>query len=386
MSFFSKQETRKRNIIFSVICGLAIVAVGFTLFISRASGSYASAEAESMTLSGGASLITDSSASSGTAIAFGSASTSSSTTTTSSSLFQPVSMGLAPYAYLSWGGVDMTTYQNNVGNKNFFAAFILSAGGCTPAWDGDSSLGLNSTTSSTIASQIKTIQSNGGDVAISFGGQSGTELASTCTDATSLANAYQSVATKYGTKHLNFDLENSGNYSSNSVRVQALAALQKTDPSIKVSLTLPVGGSGIPSEALAMVQQMHDGGVIISSVNVMTMYFGVSSSAELSTIKSALASTATQLQGIYSDVSSSDIWKGMGATAMLGTATSTESFSVSDASGLLTYAQQNGLGTLSFWSANRDLPCSGGSGTDVCSGVTQSAYQFGKTMNMSAIE
>lgn len=385
MSFFSKQETRKRNIIFSVICGLAIVVVGFTLFISRASGSYASVEAEEMSLSGGASLISDSSASSGTAIAFGAATTST-TTTTSSSLFQPMSLGLSPYAYLSWGGVNMTTYQNNVGNKNFFAAFMLSAGGCTPAWDGDSSLGLSSSTSSTIASQIQTIQANGGDVAISFGGEGGTELASTCTNATSLAAAYQSIVTKYGTKHLNFDLENSGNYSSNSVRVQALAALQKADPSIKVSLTLPVSESGIPSEPLAMVQQMHDGGVVISGVHVMTMYFGVSASAELATIEQALTSTATQLQNIYSDASSSDIWKGMGAIPQLGTSSGSEAFSISDASGLLTFAQQKGLGTLSFWSANRDQSCSNNSETDSCSGVTQTAYQFGKTMNMSAIE
>ncbi|MET7650376.1 MULTISPECIES: hypothetical protein [unclassified Streptomyces] len=48
---------------------------------------------------------------------------------------------------------------------------------------------------------------------------------------------------------------------------------------------------------------------------------------------------------------------------------------VADFRTILAYAQQRHLGRLTFWSVNRDRPCTGG-GADTCSGVSQQPRDF----------
>ena len=42
---------------------------------------------------------------------------------------------------------------------------------------------------------------------------------------------------------------------------------------------------------------------------------------------------------------------------------------------MLAYAQQHHLARFTFWSANRDRPCTG-RGADSCSGISQQAWDF----------
>ena len=48
--------------------------------------------------------------------------------------------------------------------------------------------------------QISALQAQGGNVAISFGGEAGGELAQTCTTTSSLTSAYANVVSTYGLK------------------------------------------------------------------------------------------------------------------------------------------------------------------------------------------
>ena len=46
-------------------------------------------------------------------------------------------MAGAPYLYMGWGNPPSpATVMNATGVKSFTMAFILSGGGCYPAWDG----------------------------------------------------------------------------------------------------------------------------------------------------------------------------------------------------------------------------------------------------------
>ena len=59
--------------------------------------------------------------------------------------------------------------------------------------------------------------------------------------------------------------------------------------------------------------------------------------------------------------------------------TSDEVFGLDDAQQLLTWARQNGVGRIAFWSATRDTQCAGGAKTYAssdCSGVVQSAGAY----------
>jgi chitosanase len=65
-----KRMSKKMNLVFALVIGVAVLGVGYTLIVSRAAGPFGSAEAESSTLAG-VTLINDTNASGGKAIAFG---------------------------------------------------------------------------------------------------------------------------------------------------------------------------------------------------------------------------------------------------------------------------------------------------------------------------
>lgn len=95
---------------------------------------------------------------------------------------------------------------------------------------------------------------------------------------------------------LDFDIEGSplNNKASITRRDQALAALQKADPSVQVDFTLPVDPGGQPSNALNLLKDAEAQGVKVSAVNIMTMDFGDGENA-LNDAESAAKGTAKQL-------------------------------------------------------------------------------------------
>src|SRR5256885_16571558 len=75
----------------------------------------------------------------------------------------------APSLYEGWGDPpSVSTVMSATGIKQFTMAFMLSGGGCSPAWDGTRGL-----TGGTDQSTINAIRAAGGAVEISFGGCGG---------------------------------------------------------------------------------------------------------------------------------------------------------------------------------------------------------------------
>jgi hypothetical protein len=69
----------------------------------------------------------------------------------------------------------------------------------------------------------------------------------------------------------------------------------------------------------------------------------------------------------------------MGISSMNGRTDETdETVSLTDFRTILGYAQQHHLSRLTFWSVNRDRPCTTGLDADSCSGVSQSRYAYTK--------
>jgi chitinase len=250
----------------------------------------------------------------------------------------------APYLQISSSDAgDMASDQSATGTKFYTLAFLIPRSGCTPQWeDGGDSVGA-------FASQISSLQSSGGNVAISFGGASGGELAQTCTSASSLTSAYANIVNTYGVNRLDFDIEGGvlGDTASNQRRNQALAALQAQNPAVQVDYTLAVAPNGLPSQELGVLQDAQSKGVKVSVVNIMTMDFGNGENA-LNDALSAAQATAGQLAGLYG-ISTSQAYGMMGLTPIAGQNDDNEYFSQSDASTLENFAASNGVAELSFW-------------------------------------
>ena len=142
----------------------------------------------------------------------------------------------APYLQISSSDAkDMAADMAASGDKFYTLAFLTPKSGCTPEWeDGGDSVGA-------FSSQITALQNAGGNVIISFGGAEGGELAQTCTSVSSLEAAYAKVVSTYHVTRLDFDIEGGvlDNKTANSRRDQALAALQKANPSCAGRLHAP---------------------------------------------------------------------------------------------------------------------------------------------------
>jgi hypothetical protein len=309
-------------------------------------------------------------------------------TTTSTSLLRPYGLGIAPYHYIPWGG-SLDAARTASGINTYVAAFMLGGGSCTPAWDGDSSLGLSSTRANQIATDMAKLRSNGGDALISFGGASGSELALNCSTASALKTAYRSVIDKYGVNKIDFDIEGAtaSNTTANSRRADALLALQQELPGVRIWVTLAVSPSGLDGAGKAIIQQLRDRGVAISGVNIMTMDYGIGSTQMGQVAIQAAQATFNQLKALFPGNSDASIWKSIGLTPMIGkNDTLPETFTLANATELHDFALQKGIGMTSFWNVDRDKSCPYNAGTlsDVCSGVVQSPYQFGQLLTIPA--
>jgi chitinase len=251
----------------------------------------------------------------------------------------------APYLQITSATVgDMVADRNATGTKYFSLAFLIPKSGCTPMWE------ANNDPLGAFTSQVKSLQSAGGNVIISFGGADGGELAITCTSVSNLTAAYRNVVNTYGVHRLDFDIEGGtlSNTTANSRRNQALAALQAADPSVQIDFTVATDPGGVPSNVLTMLKDAKNKGVKINMVNIMTMDFGDGQNV-LNDAESAANGLHGQLAGMYPNLTSAQLWNMEGLTTIAGQNDDKEFFSQSQANSLESFAAARGVQELAFW-------------------------------------
>ncbi|WP_369214835.1 chitinase [Streptomyces flavofungini] len=274
---------------------------------------------------------------------------------------------------------DLLDTAEKTGVKEFNLAFITSGGGCEPLWGGTTGLGDDK-----VASQIEALRAKGGDVRVSFGGAAGSELGLKCDSADALAKAYGKVVDAYGLTKVDFDIEGAAlpDTAANTRRAKAIAALQKDQPGLDVSFTLPVMPEGLTQPGVDLVADAKENGVKVSAVNIMAMDYGPAYSGDMGEY-AIQAATATQKQ-LRTALGLSDeaAWKAVAVTPMIGVNdVATEVFRTDDATELVKFAEDKGIGWLSMWSSTRDKACEGGgsgSAQPTCSSVDQRPLDFTK--------
>ncbi|MGA2434916.1 MAG: chitinase [Bryobacteraceae bacterium] len=291
----------------------------------------------------------------------------------------------APYVDVNLG-FNLTEHAKATGGY-YSLGFLVDGGGCTAKWGGTAPLPSN-----LYLADIESLRAVGGDVIVSFGGESGGELGSTCPTAAAAQAQYQAVIAQYKLKRIDLDIEGGGfvNYAQ---RNQAIAALQAANPGLEVSYTLPVLSTGLLANSIAVLKDAFAKGVKLSTVNVMAMDYGPpfdnGNQMELSSIRAAW-STMSQLQRLLPSASHAEIARMTGLTPMIGqNDVRSEIFPVRDAAAMAQDAKENGVGFLSFWSITRDEPCpreqATGAAGPRCSGAQaeplEFSYQFKKFLD-----
>ncbi|WP_405629285.1 cellulose binding domain-containing protein [Streptomyces sp. NBC_00016] len=290
------------------------------------------------------------------------------------------SAGFAPYVDTSlYPAFDLLASVSATGVKDYNLAFVTDGGGCTPKWGGVTDLASDG-----VAAQIGALRAKGGDVRVSFGGASGSELATTCSSADALAAAYGKAVDAYQLTKVDFDIEGGAlpDTAANTRRAQAIAKLQQQHPDLNVSFTLPVMPEGLTQDGVNLLAGAKSAGVGIDTVNIMAMDYGPAYSGDMGTYaEQAATATQAQVKSVLG-LSDSAAWKAVGVTPMIGVNDVTsEIFKVDDATQLVAFAKVKGLGPLSMWSATRDKQCAGGAknyADATCSSIVQADSAFSK--------
>lgn len=293
----------------------------------------------------------------------------------------PETGDFAPYVDTSLKpSYDLLERAERTGVKEYNLAFVSPGGGCVPKWGGRQQLEDNP-----VAAQANELRDEGGDVRVSFGGQSGNELARVCGSVDKLTSAYTKVIDTYGLTKLDFDLEGPAltDKKANELRSQAIVRLQRQRPNLNVSFTLPVMPSGLNRDARAVLENAQKNGARVNRVNIMAMDYGTSYDGDMGEYAVQAATAAhKQIQAALGVKDAEEAWDTLSVTPMIGVNdVEGEVFRPEDATELRKFADKKELGGLSMWSATRDKPCPGGPKSKAqatCSGIGKTADEFAK--------
>jgi chitinase len=287
---------------------------------------------------------------------------------------QPVELA-APYEYLGWGnpqppaGVLAAT-----GVKDVTLAFILSHGKCSPEWDGSRPL-----LGGADEHAIEAVRAAGGDVDVSFGGWSGKKLGSACKTPEALAAAYQQVIDAYSLHAIDIDIEH-GEFTNKKTRVRvvaALAAVQRANPGLEISITFGTGEAGPERDGQSLIADAAAIGFQPSVWTLMPFDFGAPVT-DMGQISIRAAEGLERELATRYGLSAALAYEHVGISSMNGmTDERDETVSAANFQAMLGFAQQHHLGRLTFWAINRDRPCPAKSAEEEeCSGIEQQPYEF----------
>lgn len=285
------------------------------------------------------------------------------------------SMAAAPYLYFGWGNPPSpTTVMAATGVKWFTLAFILSTGGCSPAWDGARPLlgGFD-------AARIGQIRRAGGDVIPSIGGWSGHKLGERCPSAALLANAYQKVIGAYRLKAIDVDIENTEFESSTAQQrvIDALKVIRSRNPGLKIYLTFGTATNGPDAAGQRLIRKGAAAGFRPDAWVIMPFDFGGHSGSMGQASINAAEGLKARLRSAYG-ISSDQAYRMMGISTMNGkTDERDETITLADFRLMRAYAEQHHLARFTFWAVNRDRPCGPGDDAQLtCSGIPQRPWDF----------
>jgi chitinase len=287
---------------------------------------------------------------------------------------QPIDMA-APYEYLGWGEPQPpTSVMAATGIPDLTLAFMLSHGRCNPEWDGERPLLGGSDEAA-----IESIRGAGGEVVVSFGGWSGTKLGNSCKTVSTLAGAYEKVIDAYSLRAIDIDIEH-GEFTNKKVRkrvIDALAAVQRADPELEISVTFGTEEHGPEPDGKSLIADAAAIGFQPTAWTVMPFDFGPAHTDMGHASIDAVEGLARDLVAAYG-ISLAAAYEHAGISSMDGeTDEKSETVSVANFETMLAFAQQVHLARFTFWAVNRDRQCTGdeNAGED-CSGIAQAPYAF----------
>jgi chitinase len=213
-----------------------------------------------------------------------------------------------------------------------------------------------------IVNSLANLRQNGGDYAISVGGQLGDAPWVVTQNQDALEKFYLDVIETYDLKRLDLDIEETNqDQSQNQINAKAIKAIQdKTN--VQITLTIPIMPSGWQQKQINIINAYLDAGVEIALINSMTMCYGagVYENEDYGTASvRAIDNSIKQLKTIYSNhginLTDDQAYLKTGATFSIGYESELyPTFTTQMATTIVEDAKKHGYGMVSMWSMGRD--------------------------------
>jgi chitinase len=221
-----------------------------------------------------------------------------------------------------------------------------------------------------ISANIGAFASSSKYYVISTGGASGVF---TCAS----TSAFISFVKSYYSSHMlgvDFDIEGGQSQSDINNLVQDVKAAQASYPNVRYSFTLATlsgsssAGTALGTLGVEVLNAIKSVGLTRYTINLMTMDYGSASSSICVDISGVCE------MGQSADQAAVDLHTQFGVpysqielTPMIGgNDNQAETFTLADAATISTFARQNGLAGVHFWSFDRDVDCAPGSASSTC--------------------
>jgi len=224
------------------------------------------------------------------------------------------------------------------------------------------------------AENIPQLQAAGLNYVVSTGGEAGTFSCDSTAD-------MEAFIARYASPHLvgiDFDIEGGQTQSEIQDLVDAAAGAQSQYPNLQFSFTLATLGAsdgsygGVNSLGNEVVEAVLGSSLKKYVINLMTMDYGSASSSVCVVVSGSCEMAQSAIQAVENlehtyGIPASKI----AVTPMIGmNDTTSETFTVADVDTLTTYAVDNGLAGLHFWSLDRDTPCADTYASPTCNSIS----------------
>jgi hypothetical protein len=300
----------------------------------------------------------------------------------------------SPY-FQAYTDANPAVVSRDSGARYLTMAFLQTekTGSCDILWNGDPTKPVSR---EIFGREIAQIRARGGDVVPSFGGftadNTATEIADSCPDVDKVAAAYIKVIRTYDVTRLDMDVEDNSltNTAGIDRRNKAIRKVQewaaREHRTLQVVYTIPTGPKGLEDTGVAVLANAVQNHTRIDIVNIMTFdYYDDQAHEMAADTKTAANGLVGTLHTLYPRRSTRELWHMVGVTEMIGIddygsggeTGPLEILTLADAKNVTAWARDKDIAELSFWALGRDNGgCPGTPGSDDCSGVAQSPYQF----------
>ena len=175
---------------------------------------------------------------------------------------------------------------------------------------------------------------------------------------------------------IDFDIEGGQTQDDINNLVARVKVAQGSYPNLRFSFTLQTPGGnvspGLNELGGWVMSAIQSNGLTNYIINLMTMDYGSTSSANCAVVNGLceMGQSAIQAVGLLHSaygvpLNQIEITPDIGAND-----TAEETFTLADVQTISTYALQNGLAGIHFWSFDRDTPCPGNAGSSTCNGYS----------------